>query len=163
MQQISDKNETYNDGGLASLGFVGRVDHSLELLPLVQFLLRSFLNSDTAELTGAFFYDGQNVGEILEGPAYAVERRWQMMLNDETFKQLHIIGRKPIFVRRYPNWRMHAKDGEVVSMLFPELKRIIGDFNLHRTILETVFLACETKSLPRGNEPQASALPGTLH
>jgi hypothetical protein len=156
------KHKQENDD-LTSFGFIGHVHHPLELLSLMRLLLKSFLNSEETGLTGAFFYDGTNIGEIVEGSAKAIESRWQAIRSDATFEKLKIIGKKKISTRHYSSWCMHAKDGELVCELYPELKKIIGEYTLKKSVFETIVLACETNSPSQIHVGRARSLQAALH
>lgn len=163
MQNIGEKINSQTGQKITSFGFVGHVEHPLELMPLMQLLLRSFLNNEKSGLTGAFFYDGVHIGEILEGPEKAVDNRWQTIRDDKAFKQLKIIGRKTIFNRCYSAWTMHAKDGAVIRLLYPELIRIVDEFSTTQSVFESIALAFEADVSARTRVPRVSYLRHTLN
>lgn len=163
MHQMYSEKHGQETNELTSLGLIGHVRHPLELLSLLRLLLNSFLNTEETRLTGVFFYDGVTIGEIVEGSATAVERRWQMIRSNDAFKHLQILGCKPIATRIYPSWCMHAKDGDLVRLYYPELSKIIGEFNLKKSVFETIFFACETNPSMRIHVPQAGTLLTPYH
>lgn len=157
MDQRVDNRTVRDANKLTSVGFIGQVEHTHEVLSLVKLLLRSFLDNEREGLTGAFFYDGINFGEILEGSVWSVERHLQLTREDVKFKKIQIIGKKVIFKRYYSTWRMHAKDGNVVRMLYPELVGIIDEFNADKSVLETTYQAFQIAHLKRAY--RASSIP----
>jgi len=163
MYAIPDNSCVYADGKMMSLGFVGQVEQPLELMPLLKLLLRSYLNSEEVGLTGVFYYDGINLGEIIEGPDWAVEGRWQMVSETHTFKQLRILGKTPISHRTYSTWSMHAKDGAVIHMLYPELIKIIDEFDTSKSIFEKISSGCQRGTSVKACIPQMFSSRPTLH
>ena len=108
-------------------------------------------------------FGGLNLGEIIEGPEWAVERRWQVVRETDEFRQLRIIGKKPIFNRNYIDWSMHAKDGVVIGMLYPELIKIVEEFNPSKSIFEKVSLACKTGTFAKAYQPSVFSSKLTFH
>lgn len=163
MNRIAEVKNVLGSNELTSLGFICHVRHPLELLSLMRLLLKSFLNSEETGLTGALFYDGVNVGEIVEGSAKAIESRWKTIRSDTTFEKIQILGRKKISTRNYSSWCMHAKDGDLICELYPELKKIIGEYTLKKSVFETIFLACEMSSSSQNHFRRTKALQTVLH
>lgn len=157
-------NRTVRDANkLTSVGFIGQIEHPHEILSLVKLLLNSFLDNERTGLTRAFFYDGINFGEILEGSVWAVERHLQSTREDVKFKKIQVIGKRIILKRFYSSWRMHAKDGHVVKMLYPELVGIIDEFDADKSVLESTYQAFQTAHLKRAYRADAIPLCSMLH
>ena len=155
-------NQTHNDAQknrLITLAFFSEATQDFELMGLMRLLLQSYLNNQKNRITGMLFYDGQGFSQIMEGPAQAIDERWQYILTDYRHKKIHLMGRRMISKRQYSTWSMRTRDGGIIAAMFPELAGIVGENDINQTPYEMIRSVYYPQRINHTQAVQSTVLP----
>ena len=144
---------------LISLSFFSQSTQDFELMGLMRLLLQSYLNNQKSGITGMLFYDGKSFSQIMEGPAQAIDERWQCILTDYRHEKIHLMSRHLISSRQYSTWSMRTRDGGIIAAMFPELAGIIDENNINQTPYEMIRSVNYPARMNQTQAAQTIALP----
>lgn len=85
------------------------VSSSVKLLndsELLDILKASRDNNKTKDVTGMLLYKSGNFMQVLEGPDEAVESLYEMIASDPRHKDVTVLSREQIRLRRFTKWEM---------------------------------------------------------
>ena len=115
---------------LVTLGFVSEATEEFGLMGVMRLFFQACTNNRDAGITGLLYYDGKHFAQIIEGFDHAVSALWDVIRKDERHTKIHVFGKNIITTRAFSTWSMRIKEGDVIAMMCPELKDLIGDMDV---------------------------------
>jgi hypothetical protein len=93
----------------------------MSFLGLMRLLYHSYLRNTSAGVTGAFIFENNRFGQVIEGPRAQIEDLWEKIQKDTRHKNIHLVESKPIEHRSFSKWTMVFQGSEEVAKKLPEI------------------------------------------
>lgn len=116
---------------LKTLVFLSEASFDLGLMGVLHLFSQAHRHNLDRRITGALYFDGKEFYQVMEGDPDSIDDLWRTIEKDYRHHNARLISQNGVSIRTHQTWSMYVKDGEMMTLAFPQYRGLIGDLKVN--------------------------------